>query len=193
MYPPPGSARLLISCILSNGTMSLVTATSAQIGREGDPGMAATPNPAEDRPQSESVGDLIAELRARVDQLEVDLARKDRELSSARRAQRPEERELSETTRETTNRTIDEANKLFRGLTLGYLEGLRTAADAVSTFADEVTRRTPSDAEDMAKDLPGDIYAGYLKAVNQALKIPERSVDKFQESYKQEGRSERSR
>jgi hypothetical protein len=173
--------------------MSLATARSALMGREGDAGMAGNPNPPADRPRAEGVDDVIAELRARVDQLEADLSRKDRELSSVRRGRRPEERELTETTRETTNRTIDEVNKLFRSLTLGYLEGLRTAADAVGTFADEVARRSPAEAEDMAKDLPGDIYAGYLKAVNQALKIPERSVDKFQETYKQEGPSERSR
>ena len=40
--------------------------------------------------------------------------------------------------------------------------------------------------------LPGDVYASYLKAVNRALRIPERAVDRFQEAYKREEERDRS-
>ena len=127
------------------------------------------------------------ELEARVLQLEAELERKERALQRREREQerreRSDRRELTDTTRDTANRTIDEANKLFRGFTLAYIEGLRAAADAFGTFADEVSRRNPPEEEDMVRNLPGDLYAGYLKAVNQALKIPDRAVERFDEAY----------
>src|SRR5258706_2308003 len=88
------------------------------------------------------------ELQAKVYELEAELARKERESerrerrSSSRRADR---RELSDTTRDTTNRIVDEYTKLFRGFNLAYLESVRATADAVGSFAEEVARRNPAD------------------------------------------------
>ena len=135
------------------------------------------------------------ELEARVLQLEAEVERKDRALQrrerDAERRERSERRELTDSTRDTANRLIDETNKLVRGFTLAYVEGLRAAADAFGTFADEVSRRNPPDEEDTIRDLPGDLYSGYLKAVNQALRIPERAIDRLDETYRREDDSER--
>jgi hypothetical protein len=142
------------------------------------------------------------ELQARVYELEAELQRKERALeraerASERRERRPERRE-TESARKTIDRTVDEANRTVRGLTLAYLEGLRTAANAVEEFAREVERRNPpddddDDADDLARNLPRDLYSGYLKAVNRALKIPENAIDKFYETYHPEEKDKESR
>ena len=140
------------------------------------------------------------ELQARVHELEAELQRKERALERAERSERRErrsERRETESARKTIDRTVDEANRTVRGLTLAYLEGLRTAANAVEEFAREVERRNPADEDDddLARNLPRDLYSGYLKAVNRALKIPENAIDKFYETYhpEEEDKERRSR
>ena len=140
-----------------------------------------------------------AELEARIRALEAQLESKERELNRAeresadaadRRARRRSEvRDNVDTTRDVTNHTFDEASRLFRALTQAHIEGLRAVTDAVGTFADEVSkRRDERDEKDTDRDaigaLPADLYAGYIRAVDEALKIPERTSDKFQESYR---------
>ena len=135
-------------------------------------------------------------LEARLRALEAELAvaraeidRRNREDRHHRRDsdRRSRRRDVADSTRETTDRAIDEVNRLLRGMTLAYAEGLRSAADAVGTFSDELAGRTEEDTDrERLAYLPVDIYASYLKAMNRALTIPERSVDRFQEGYRRE-------
>jgi hypothetical protein len=139
------------------------------------------------------------ELEARIRALEAELAVARQEIARAdrpergregSRARRRQERNLSDDARETADRTVDEMSRLFRSMTMAYAEGLRTAADAVGAFSDELTRRRDEDREHSDRErvgkLPEDVVASYLKAVNRALTIPERTLDRFQDEYKEE-------
>src|SRR5215207_537449 len=135
------------------------------------------------------------ELEARIRALEAQLEMKERDLERAEREsatdpdhrarRRAEVRDNVEATREVSERTFDEASRLFRAFTQAQIEGLRAVTDMVGTFADEVSKRR--DEKDKDRDtlaaLPADLYAGYIKAVDEALKIPGRTSEKFQESY----------
>ena len=138
------------------------------------------------------------ELEARIRALETELAaargeidRRDRaESRPAGNTRRRRSRELADDARETADRTADEVGRLFRGMTMAYAEGLRSAADAVGTFSDELSRRRDEDGDKKERDrltkLPEDVVASYFKAVNRALSIPERTIDRFQDVYRDE-------
>jgi hypothetical protein len=177
--------------------------------------MGPTPDPfnASQRRAKEMAEDAVPpaapttlELEARIRALESQLAAAHQEIErqdnpeparTGRRTRRTPERDLSEETRDTAERTIDEASRLFRGMTMAYAEGLRSAADAVGAFSDELSRRRDSDRDKKDRErigkLPEDFYAGYLKAVNRALTIPERTVERFQEAYKDERDKEKDK
>lgn len=139
------------------------------------------------------------ELEARIRALEAELAVARRQIEhhdrpergrEGSRARRRQERSLSDDARETADRTVDEVSRLFRSMTMAYAESLRTAADAVGAFSDELTRRRDEDHEHSDRErigkLPEDVVSSYLKAVNRALTIPERTLDRFQDEYKEE-------
>ncbi len=140
------------------------------------------------------------ELEARIRALEAQLVLKERESASSddrrsedrrsddrRERRRAEVRDNADATREATDRTLNEATRLFRALTQAHIEGLRAVTDTVGTFADEVARRRDEKDKDRDRDaiaaFPSDLYAGYIKAVDEALRIPGRTSEKFQESY----------
>ena len=145
------------------------------------------------------------ELEARIRALEAELAAARREIDSrdrperrgeASRARRRGDRNLSDDARDTADRTVDEMSRLLRGMTMAYAEGLRTAADAVGAFSEELTRRRDQDREQNDRErvgrLPEDVVSSYLKAVNRALTIPERTLDRFQEEYREERDKDRA-
>ena len=142
-----------------------------------------------------STQELEARIRALVAELSLarqEIARENRPEGSRQgsRGRRRHDRNLSDDARETADRTVDEMSRLLRGMTMAYAEGLRTAADAVGAFSDELTRRRDEDREHSDRErvgkLPEDVVASYLKAVNRALTIPERTLDRFQDEYKEE-------
>lgn len=139
------------------------------------------------------------ELEARIRALEAELAVARQEIGrrerperdrEGRRARRHSERDLADDARETADRTVDEVSRLLRSMTMAYAEGLRSAADAVGAFSDELTRRRDRDREHNDRErvgkLPEDLAASYLKAVDRALSIPERTIDRFRDEYKEE-------
>jgi hypothetical protein len=139
-------------------------------------------------------------LDARIRMLEDELGSARREIERRDRQERRRERtqgrrtersDVAESTRETADRAIDETNRLFRSMTMAYVEGIRSAADAVGSFSDEFARRADDDDRERLANLPGDLYSSYLSAVNQALKIPGRAVDRFQDSYRRDERRRR--
>jgi len=140
-------------------------------------------------------------LEARIRLLEDELGSARREIDRRDRQERRQDRtqgrravrdDVAGSTRETADRAIDETNRLFRSMTMAYVEGLRSAADAVGSFSDEFSRRSEDDDRERLATLPADIYSSYLSAVNQALKIPGRAVDRFQESYRRDEERRRS-
>jgi hypothetical protein len=139
------------------------------------------------------------DLEARIRALEAELAAARREInrgepserdSEGRRGRRRSERDLADDARETADRTVDEVSRLLRSMTMAYAESLRSAADAVGAFSDELTRRRDRDREHNDRErvgrLPEDLAASYLKAVDRALTIPERTIDRFRDEYKDE-------
>ena len=130
------------------------------------------------------------ELEARVVALEAALKRKEKELErdaqDARGKERRSDRSKAvDSTRELVDKTNDEARRLVHAVTMAQVEGLRTFADALGTFADEFSRRRRDD-DDAPWQLPSDMYSAHLKAVETALEIPERASDTFREHYRQE-------
>ncbi|MFN0073456.1 MAG: hypothetical protein ACKVVP_18400 [Chloroflexota bacterium] len=135
-----------------------------------------------------STGMSREELEARVIALEAELRRKDQEQQRDRneagsKESRSERSSTVESTRELVDKTNDEARRLVRAVTLAQVEGLRTFADALGTFADEFSRRRQDD-KDSPWGLPSDLYSAHLKAVETALEIPERASEAFRENYR---------
>ena len=138
------------------------------------------------------------ELEARIRALEAELSAARREINrgepsggrEGRRSRRRSERDLADDARETADRTVDEVSRLLRSMTMAYAESLRSAADAVGAFSDELTKRRESDREHSDRErvgrLPEDLAASYLKAVDRALTIPERTINRFRDEYKDE-------
>jgi hypothetical protein len=153
-------------------------------------------------PAAATTHELEARIRALESQLaaarqEIDRRDRPERRGEASRSRRRHDRNLSDDARETADRTVDEMSRLLRGVTMAYAEGLRTAADAVGAFSDELTRRRDEDREQNDRErvgkLPEDLVASYLKAVNRALTIPERTLDRFQDEYKEERDKEQDR
>lgn len=148
---------------------------------------------------STTAASTTQELEARIRALEAELAATRQQIDrreraehdrEGRRARRRSDRDLADDARETADRTVDEVSRLLRSMTMAYAESLRSAADAVGAFSDELTRRRDRDREHNDRErigrLPEDLAASYLKAVDRALTIPERTIDRFRDEYKEE-------
>lgn len=153
------------------------------------------------------------EFATRSTRSDSDSSRRSRSTSSRRSERRrsvesrdddkPADKKLADSFRDVSDRTSDEAHKLVRGMTLAYIEHLRTVADAANDFVDEVLDRNNPDERDSVRDLatslPSDIYSGFANAMDRALDAPSRAVDRFNESYREAedvedtDRSDRSR
>lgn len=102
------------------------------------------------------------------------------------------------------SRALNEGSKLLRALTFATLEPVRIAGDALNVFADEVFRRNQPErpvsrsregdaaeererptAASLTRDLPGDIYSGFVAAIDEALTIPRRAVDTLYDKYRE--------
>jgi hypothetical protein len=128
----------------------------------------STETKAQAKAADEALKEEISKLRARVGELQDELARRDdterdqeRRDAERRRMRRERERRLyrddvyyddrrsredtiteaSDVLRDLPSRAFDEGSKFVRGLTLAYLEQLRTMADVLTTFTDEVVGR----------------------------------------------------
>jgi len=132
-----------------------------------------------------------ARLRARVDELEAERSRKGTRTESRSR----DIGDIADTTRDNSVRAMDEASKLVRGLALSSLEMIRATTDAVDSFVGEVYDRNRPDSGDsigdLARQLPGDIVAGFMEGINRAFEVPNRAVDTLYSSYR-EGEGRRS-
>ena len=91
--------------------------------------------------------------------------------------------------RRITSRAADEASGLMRGVALAGVEAVRATGSAISSFADTVSQRNRPEekdsSSDLTRDLPRDMYSGFLNAVEQFLEIPGKVIDKMQDSYKE--------
>lgn len=132
--------------------------------------------------------DEVARLRNRVLELEKERDLDDRDRDKGKSSRSP---------RRITNRAADEGGGLFRGLALAGVEFVRATGSVMSSFADTVSdRNSPENKDsrsDLTRDLPKDIYSGALNAVEQALDIPDRVIDKLHEGYKESKESKDSK
>jgi cell division septum initiation protein DivIVA len=132
--------------------------------------------------QKETTHEETSRLRARIAELEAELA------SKRRARQEGQDREIRDMVREMPGRYIDEVMRFYRSTSLAYLEGYRQMALVASSFADEVLKKQHTEdgsVTELARDLPVDVYSGALNAIDHSLRIPGRIVDKFSETYKQ--------
>ena len=144
--------------------------------------------------------DDAAGLRARIATLEIELnkmrsevARLNREQRQERRSTRSEGRDRVEAVREIAERIDGEGRRAFRALMLSQVEQMRLTADLVSSFATRIERDNPADDPDLERDLPRDLLDGWLDTVDRALDIPEKTIETFEETYKQAPRTRRAR
>jgi hypothetical protein len=90
--------------------------------------------------------------------------------------------------REFIHQTTQEKSGMAIGVVLGSLEGLRLSANVVGSFAEEVllrSQRIEGDALQGARQrLSRYILGGLVKAVDESLRIPSQTVNKFYESYR---------
>ena len=123
----------------------------------------------------------VARLRAKVEELETDLA------SEKKRSRKSTKK--TEKTSSTSTRAIEETRGVIRGVTLAGVESLRVASSVLSSFADTVGERNRPEEKDstadLTSDLPKDIYSGLVDAVDQALEIPGRVIDRLHEGYRE--------
>ena len=126
-----------------------------------------------------------AQLRARVRELEAQLAKKDdkdgKEGTSDRRA--------SDSWADATRSKRDGASRMARAMTLASIEGLRLFADSLSAFADGVVSRNDArehkSARDLATRLPGDVMGGFADAVDRFVEIPAKTAEKYSSAYRE--------
>jgi hypothetical protein len=121
------------------------------------------------------------------------LNRETRERTSDRRRARSETRDRVEDVREIVERVDGEGRRLFRALVLSQVEQLRLTADLVGSFAERIERDNRPDDPDLERDLPRDVIDGLLDTIDRSLDIPERTIERFEETYKQAPRTRRAR
>ena len=128
--------------------------------------------------KSESPEEEVARLRARVRELESELASAERKPKGASSKGR---------TREISDKFGDEAARLIRGVALAGIEQVRTTASVLTSFADTVSQRNQLKEDkshsDLAKDLPNDLYSGILNAIEHSLEMPGKVVNRLHETY----------
>lgn len=153
---------------------------------------------------ADAAADEAAGLRARIATLEVELNKLRSEVARLNREHRPEHRterrggrsetqDRVETIKDIVERVDGEGRRAFRAMVLSQMEQMRLTADLISSFATRIERDNPPDDPDVERDLPRDLMDGWLETVDRALEIPEKTIETFEETYKQAGPTRRSR
>lgn len=155
------------------------------------------------KPNAESASSVEADeadqLRARIATLEAELNRVRSEvtrLNSERRQERRRSRSEApdrvEAIRDIVERFDGEGRRVFRALALSQMAQMRLAANLMATFAERIERENPPDDPDLERDLPRDLLDGWLETVDRSLDIPEKTIETFEEAYKQAPRTRRT-
>ena len=122
--------------------------------------------------------DEVTRLRKRVTELEGDLENE---------RKKPKKHSKTSQAKNISSRAVDEGSGLIRGVAVAGIESVRLAGGVMSSFADTVSQRNRPEEKDstsdLTRDLPKDVYSGALNAVEQALDIPGKVIDKLQEGY----------
>jgi len=86
-------------------------------------------------------------------------------------------------------RATDESRRVLRSLVLASLEPLRTSADVIGSFVDDVySRNRPEDDDtvsDVAMRLPNDIMSSFTRAVNRSFDAIPNTVDTYYDAYRE--------
>lgn len=123
----------------------------------------------------------VTRLKARVKELEAELADKGGAKSSAR----------SEKRKEADKRVRNESSDIAHGIARAYLEGLRISADILESFADKTIQTLrPSDEDDeegtkKVGDVYSDVVDAYVDAYRDLADLPAKAIDKFYDTYKE--------
>jgi Bacterial Ig-like domain len=144
---------------------------------------------------------LLRQLRARVDELESELNRSDRNAHQGRSAGQQSRRgAATHTARDTYARSSDrtafealqsayEISRVGRGLVLTSLDQVGSLADFLSIFANEVLDRnqpTPGRRPgDLMQSLPADVLHGFSTALKQTIHNSHNPISTFQQKYQE--------
>lgn len=134
----------------------------------------------------------IALLEDELSKMRSDVARLSRDRRPERRRPRNEEEDRVETVRNIVDRVDGEGRRVFRALVSSQMEQLRLTADLMSSFAERIERDNPADDPDPERDLPRDVMDGLLETIDRSLDIPEQTIERFEETYRQAPRTRRS-
>jgi len=125
--------------------------------------------------------DELAQLRAKVKELEKKLERQKEEKREA------SGQKLADSVSDAGKRYRKEVAKVWKGYTLAYLEGLKLSSDSIAKAAGDVSSQLDSKKEepatDVLKELPEHVSSGYSQAIVDHAEISQRMIDKFYETY----------
>jgi hypothetical protein len=95
--------------------------------------------------------------------------------------------ETSDIARELPNRAMDELARLTRGVVGAYVEQVKLSAEFLNEFATELSERNrpteKTSAQAFAGNLPRDVFAGVVKALDKSLTFPSRTIQSFVDNY----------
>jgi len=95
--------------------------------------------------------------------------------------------EATEIARELPNRALDELTRLTRGIVGASIEQIKISAEMLDDFATELGERNSpvqrASAQTVVGNLPRDVFAGVVKAIDRSLSFPSRTIQSFVDNY----------
>ncbi|OAN67116.1 hypothetical protein [Sphingomonas sp. TDK1] len=140
--------------------------------------------------------DEITKLRAQVRHLEAELERTRKQEDGDEEDDRG--RRFFDSISDTRHTKADTATRMVRGMTLAGVEAVRVFADSVSSFGDDVLRRSEArggrhrTVRQLVNRLPDDIVTSLADAADRFSEIPSKAADRYSKSYKEGEKSEHS-
>ena len=135
----------------------------------------------------------VEELQAEIERLRSELAaRPDAPSDSQRQTAQEVQDEITTVATDTNNAALDQLYRLVQGLNAANAELLRSGADIVTKFNEEVTVNGRTNQDDALRTLGvllPDLYKGYLRALGRAAEVPGRMAVEFTNSHQGAGKS----
>ena len=139
-----------------------------------------------------AASDEVAELNAKIRDLEAQLTRQKRKKRDAE----DDEDEIStshfsDSVSDVKDSGFDAVTRVFRGLTMAAIEAARLTGDTVSTFAGDVIDRNERrddgkrTVRHLACRLPEDFFDGLSNAVDDFARIPAKAADRYSSASKE--------
>ncbi len=136
---------------------------------------------------TQSQEDEVSRLRARVSELETELQKGG--------GRRQEQGRVGDSLSDASRQKIDIVSRMFRGLTIASIEGMRLFAESATAFADGVVSRNKAtestSPRDLVTRLPADVASGIADAVDRLADIPAKTAERYAEAFREGQKSTR--